>query len=352
MPKQELHPSPKVSVVLPMYNACEHVGQAIGSILNQTWTNLELIIINDASTDGSLQIATKFAEGDSRVKIVDLEQNGGIAQALNTGFSLARGEYVARMDADDISAPERLEKQLKFMDDNPECGVCGSWIKAFNETKKTVSVWETELDHDSIKAHLLFGCALMHPTVVFRKAILTSDSIYESDYIPAEDYRLWSILAFKTKLANVQEVLLDYRIHGDSTSQKESTKQKLQAQRVRANILKELDLVPTVDQMKIHNAISSWDKLTLLEHGDEVNEWLETLINKNISTGYTSVESMQAKVDSIKIQMKNIDNPYVIYMLRTYIPAFRYFDQEKSLVFMQKISMFLPKSFIKRILWR
>lgn len=352
MPKQELNPCPKVSVVLPMYNADAYVGQAIESILNQTLTNLELIIINDASTDDSLQIATKFAEEDARVHVVDLEQNSGIAQALNTGLSLARGEYVARMDADDISAPERLEKQLNFMDNNPECGVCGSWIKAFNETKETVAVCETKLDHDSIKAQLLFSCALMHPTVVFRKTILTDDSIYESDYIPAEDYRLWSVLASKTKLANVQEVLLDYRIHGDSTSQKESTKQKLQAQRVRANILKELDLVPTVAQTKIHNAISSWDKLTLLENEDEVNEWLETLINKNISTEYTSVESMQAKVDSIKNRMKIIDNSYVIYMLRTYIPAFRYFDQEKSLVFMQKTSMFLPKSLIKRILWR
>lgn len=333
-----------------MYNAEKYVGQAIESILNQIWTDFELIIINDASTDGSLTIATKYAEEDKRIKVIDFEQNSGIAKALNTAIGLARGEYVARMDADDISMPERLAKQLEFMDNHPECGVCGSWIRPFNEARKKFEVWETELEHDSIKAELLFGCALMHPTVVFRRTVLINDSTYESDYIPAEDYRLWSRMASETKLANIPEVLLKYRIHEDGISQKENKKQALQAQRVRRNILKELGLLPTVNQTKIHNAISNGDKVDLLENKDEVYEWLETLVDKNKSTGYTSIDSMQTKINSIKKWMENIDNSYVIYFLRTYIPAFRYVDQKKFLAVMQKTSLFLPKKFINKIL--
>lgn len=349
MLEKELNPSPKVSVLLPMYNAEKYVSQAIESILNQTWKNLELIILNDASTDGSLKIATKFAEEDSRVKLVDFKQNSGIAHALNLGLSLALGEYIARMDADDISVPERLEKQLQFMDNNPDCGICGSWIQTFSETREKTLVWETKLDHNSIKAQLIFNCPLAHPTVVFRKTALINDSPYETDYIPSEDYRLWSIVANKTKLSNIQEVLLYYRIHEDSTSQRESENQNLQSQRIRIYMLKKLGLVPTAAQIKIHGAICNWDKLYLLENKDETSKWLEILINNNKITGYTSIDSMQIKINFIKNRLKDVDSPYVIYLLRTYIPVFRYFNREKSLLTMHKISRLLPKKSIRKI---
>ena len=218
---------PKVSVVIPLYNAEKYVRSAVESILNQTFTDFELIIINDAATDSSRKIVGEIK--DSRIKIVDHIKNQGLVQSLNHGFSLTTGQYIARMDHDDISRPDRLEKQVRFLDEHPNISMVGTWFKYIDKD----TVIKSPPSSDEIRYFSLYNSPFGHPTVMIRKSSLPFTSgPYDSDYYMAEDYELWCRLIDSGETANIPEVLLDYRIHPQQLSA-QSTVQKKVADRVR-----------------------------------------------------------------------------------------------------------------------
>ncbi|WP_150464416.1 glycosyltransferase family 2 protein [Francisella sp. XLW-1] len=218
--------APIISVVMPVYNAEKYISDAIESILNQTFIDFEFIIINDGSSDRSLEVIEEYKKIDSRIIVVSRE-NKGIVYSLNEGIALSRGKYIARMDADDISLPDRFINQVEFMDANPQIGVCGSWIKKFGKNIKTY-VWKLEKDDKKLKSLLLFSVPVAHPSVFIRKSILIQNNLrYRENYKDAEDYKLWVDLAEHTKFSNIPKVLLNYRVHRESITQNANTKNNL-----------------------------------------------------------------------------------------------------------------------------
>jgi glycosyltransferase involved in cell wall biosynthesis len=203
---------PRVSVLMPVFNAQLYLSEAVASILAQTFGDFELVIVDDGSADASRRILAEHASRDSRIKLLLNENNVGIADTLNRGLAECRGEYVARMDSDDVSLPQRLAHQVAFMDANPHVGASGTWFDRFGHVS---GVTRTPQDDESIKLHHLFSySAIGHPTAIVRKALLDESGIgYRTEEFPAEDLWFWIRLGFRTKLANLPQPLLRYRVH-------------------------------------------------------------------------------------------------------------------------------------------
>lgn len=203
----------KISVIMPAYNAEKYINEAIDSILNQTYTDFEFIIVNDGSTDKTSDIVKSYS--DKRIVFVENEKNMGIVYSLNKGLKLAKGEYIARMDADDISLKNRLEKQMDFMDNNLDVAVLGTSIQLFNNDNE-LSVMNFSSNSDFIKADMLFNSCVAHPTVMIRKKILENYSLqYDANYHGREDFKLWWEISKNSNIYCLQDVLLKYRLHND-----------------------------------------------------------------------------------------------------------------------------------------
>lgn len=209
----------KISVLMPVYNAELYIEQAIESILSQTFDNFEFIIINDGSTDNSENKINSY--DDKRIVYIKNETNKGLIYSLNLGISLAKGKYIARMDADDISYTNRLFEQFNFMENNPEVSLLGTGFVFMNSE---IEIYHPQLN-DQIKVNLLRDTALAHPTVMFRRKDITKYNLsYKEKYKSAEDYKLWTDFAINNLImANLPIVLLKYRQHSNqiSTSKKE-----------------------------------------------------------------------------------------------------------------------------------
>lgn len=198
-----------VSVVMPVYNGSAFLKEAIASILEQTYTNYEFIIINDGSTDLSENIILSYS--DSRIRYVKHEKNIHLVGTLNEGITLAKGKYIIRMDQDDISLPQRIEKQVLFMEQNSEIGICGSWFKTIGAVEKYI---EYPVEHDEICVSFLFFNPFCHPSTIWRKSFILKNNIkFNSNYNYAEDYKFFWDCSLHMKCANISEVLLFYRIH-------------------------------------------------------------------------------------------------------------------------------------------
>ncbi|MEX5215246.1 MAG: glycosyltransferase [Nitrospiraceae bacterium] len=270
--------NPVITVVMSVYNGERFLGEAIESILGQSYAELEFIILDDGSTDASARISTSF--GDPRIRVVRHNRNLGLAASLNVGFSLAAGRYIARMDADDISLPTRLAHQVAFMDAHPHVGVCGSWIEVRGEGIQ--QVWEYPTDSDSIHARLLFDCALAHPTVMLNRVTMQKARLfYDSSYPCAQDYDLWTRAAPCVPLANIPEVLLIRRLHPAQAGQHRAETQRIWARKIRERQLERLGLSPTVTQGRMHEAISTWSWPPTDSFVMEAELWLQLLCRKN-----------------------------------------------------------------------
>lgn len=239
----------KVSVILPAYNAADTVGEAIESILRQTWTDWELIVINDGSKDKTKEEILGYT--DERIRYIENDGNKGLIYTLNRGLELAKGEYIARMDADDISLPARLEKQVRYLDAHKDVVVLGTGFKTFGEgiTSSVVLLGE---DDKQIKANYLTEFPFAHPTVMMRRV---AGLRYNGDYKNAEDYRLWLDLMSEGRYHNLQEVLLHYRISPSQVTQRASASQQEATLRCRWEFLAlrvGADLAEEMKQRGIH----------------------------------------------------------------------------------------------------
>ena len=210
-----------ISVIMSVYNGEKYLVQAIDSILNQTYQNFEFIIIDDCSTDNSSHILQEYAQKDSRIKIIKKEKNIGIKgfiKNLNLGISLAKGKYIARMDADDISLPERFQKQVDFLENNPEITLVGAQLNLVNEQNKITGEAIAALHHRDIVKRITSQIQLFHPVIMFRK---DQNIQYREKFIYCEDYDLYlNLITQGKKLANINEKLLHYRILESSISRK------------------------------------------------------------------------------------------------------------------------------------
>ena len=202
----------KLSVLMAVYNAEKYLSYAIESILNQSFTNFKFIIIDDCSKDRSPEIIDHYRKADRRILVHRNEENQGLAKSLNTGLGFCDTDYVARMDADDISEPTRLEKQYNFLQKAKNIDVCGTWIKIINEREADIGKWHTPLKHRNIINKNYISPALAHPTVMWKKSNLFTRGLYNEGFNHSEDYELWVRISNDVKFANIGEFLLRYRI--------------------------------------------------------------------------------------------------------------------------------------------
>lgn len=220
----------KVTVLLPVYNGETYLLEAIESILNQTFTDFEFLIIDDGSTDNTWDILNKF--NDSRIRLIKNNQNMGITKTLNKGLQLARGNYVARMDADDICFPERLQRQKAFLDDNLNFAMVGSWIEVIDEVGRKIKRINFPIVSYCLRWRLLYTNTFVHSAVMFRKNAVLDIGGYLDNYRHAEDYDLWSRLSTHWKVANIPAVLVSWRSCRESVSVKNANKQKEKTEQI------------------------------------------------------------------------------------------------------------------------
>jgi GT2 family glycosyltransferase len=204
--------SSRVSVVLPVYNGERFLTDAVDSILAQTFRDFELIGIDDGSLDGSGEILDRFALADSRVRALR-QANAGIIAALNRGLALARGEFIARMDADDVAHPERLARQAAFLDAHPDIAVVGCAVTLIDERGKRIRDVEYPRTPEAVAEFLEIGAPLAHPAVMMRRDAVLAVGGYREAYRHAEDYDLWLRMAERYRMANLPDRLLLYRQH-------------------------------------------------------------------------------------------------------------------------------------------
>jgi glycosyltransferase involved in cell wall biosynthesis len=219
-------PHPSVTVLMPVYNAERYVTDALESILNQTFGDFEFIVINDGSTDKSLEILKRYAAQDDRIRLISRE-NRGLVATLNEGLALARTPLIARMDADDISLPERLQLQAAFMDAHREVVCVGSYCDIIDATGRVIGIYSSmPTGHKEILDSLLNGvCVITHPTAMFRRERVLHAGGYDAAWMLVEDHELWLRLCASGELAGIPIPLLRYREHDVSVSSMHHHKQ-------------------------------------------------------------------------------------------------------------------------------
>jgi glycosyltransferase involved in cell wall biosynthesis len=279
-----------VSVLLPCFNSELYIGEAIRSILDQTYTNFELLLLDDGSTDKTKSVIQGFK--DSRIKLFCEAQNKGIVFQLNKGLELAQGEYIARMDADDIAFPERFQKQVDFLEDPKNCkiDVLGTDAVSIGLTKKPI-IHQNYLPKQ-ISFMLNFKCPILHPTVMMRKRIFNKGYKYEEEYLYAEDFALWRKLDNGKNIAILDQVLLKYRIHQSQTN---ADKKRL-----------EIQYLSALKTLRFRNNNSMFTLLNyffLIKHQDcekYLDLWLEKNKNYHFSNGIFIYIKLLKKLLNIK----------------------------------------------------
>ncbi|MEI8033173.1 MAG: glycosyltransferase [Chlorobiaceae bacterium] len=276
---------PLVTVLMPVFNGKKYLNTAIESILNQTYGHFELLILDDGSTDGSMNIVSSYK--DSRIRLISSPENVGIEKTLNRGIELAQGKYIARMDCDDISLPHRLECQVSYMEQNPEIGVLGAAMQLLDNRRKTeVRRWPST--NDEIKIHLLFHNPLSHPVVMMRKESMAGLR-YPEDCKYAEDYRFWTILADHTKFANLPLTLLQYRVHEGQITEKQASLSSAAARAARAHYVKARIADTSDDELLVHHQLSERDRYIDLE---SAKRWVEKIAESNREKGFFPQEQL------------------------------------------------------------
>lgn len=223
----------KISVVMSVYNARKYLSEAMDSILGQTYTDFELIVIDDRSTDGSGALLWEYAQKDSRVTVLENQENMGLTKSLNRGLAVAQGEYIARMDADDISVPDRFEKQVAFLDSHPDYSFVSCIGRYIDEDGKEEQLRLFPETNEEIYAMMHKVDAVMHPGVMFRRADIAKIGNYCEDFRVVQDYDLWFRgMAAGYKFYNIQEPLVLFR-RNDSYNTRKSKEYRLVDYRVR-----------------------------------------------------------------------------------------------------------------------
>ncbi len=223
----------KVSVIMPAYNAEEYIAEAIKSILDQTFENFEFIIIEDGSKDNTWRIIQEYAEQDMRIVALRNNQNLKLSKTLNRGIKIACGQYIARMDADDISLKDRLAKQISYMEQNPQIGISGGAMQIIDKGGKVIGQRRYHLTDSEIRKYIFRYSPFSHPLVIMKRSVLEKAGYYDNEYNPAEDYDLHFRLGQHSKFGNLSDILLKYRVISQSMTTGSTRKMELKTLDIR-----------------------------------------------------------------------------------------------------------------------
>lgn len=232
----EIQANPKVSVIMSVYNEpIEWIDQSIDSILNQTFVDFEFIIVNDnPRRDDNRIYLNQKSKKDSRIKIIENEENLGLAASLNIGIAHAKGNYIARMDADDLSLPSRFAKQVKLLDKNINIGVCGTFARFIYANNKKGRKLNLNVSDRDLKNAIWFLCPFVHPSVMMRRDVL-KNNLYDEQCRIGQDWELWLRLQYVSGFANIPEILLLYRLHDNQSTEKAGARKTYESRRYSAS---------------------------------------------------------------------------------------------------------------------
>ncbi len=279
-----------VAVLLPAYNCEKYLREAIDSILSQSFKDFHFYILNDGSTDTTEEIILSYS--DKRINYIKNESNKGLIYTLNKGLELIQADYLLRMDADDIAMPERITKQVAFMEQYKDIIVCGTQTRCFGDVNAETSL---PLCHDEIKTGLLFTNCIAHPTVILRLNRIKQYQLkYDSDFIHIEDYELWVRVAKLGKLANMNEQLLNYRMEGQNITINNWSTRELGWKKVYQKLFTELAISVNEENLKLHIQLSgnsqSISKVAVLK------SYSKMLIDKNRITNIYKTEQLNKTI--------------------------------------------------------
>jgi glycosyltransferase involved in cell wall biosynthesis len=228
----------KISVVMAVYNGEPHMREAIESIVSQTFSDFEYILLDDGSSDGTLEILQEYEKRDKRIRVLQNQGNIGLTKSLNKGILASRGEYVARMDADDISHPKRFELQTAFLDSNQNCGVVGSWYVKIDEQGKELWRKKLPLKDEEIKNLLIKSNVFPHASAMVRRAALDKVGLYNESWKLSQDYELWFRIGSQYEIGVIPEFLIYSRISGSSLTNARNREQILYGLRAQRSAIR------------------------------------------------------------------------------------------------------------------
>lgn len=256
---------PTVSVIIPVHNAGEFLLQAIDSILRQTFSDFELITVNDGSTDNSLEILQKLAKHDKRIKIISYEKNKGESAAGNLGYRISLGKYIARMDADDIAHPRRLQKQVDFLEQHSDYIVVGTQAEIIDEHDNSIGQKLFPTSHEEIYQEYGIMHPMLHPSLMFRRSLVPwKYKLWANKAEPNDDYFTLFTFLSMGKFANLPDKLMSYRMHSNNKSMQNIKRKFVNSLRIRFYAVRHLDYKIT-SKMLLSTAAQSIIVLSLPE---------------------------------------------------------------------------------------
>jgi glycosyltransferase involved in cell wall biosynthesis len=303
--------SPLVSVLMPVYNGEKFLNEAIDSILNQTYADFEFLIINDGSTDNSETIILSY--DDSRIRYEKNNSNLKLIATLNKGIELANGKYIVRMDADDISTSDRIEKQVAFMEKNSDIGLCGTWFESFDE-KETKGECKYASKHDIICFKHLYQIHLSHGTAIFRASLLDKFNFrFDKDFSHAEDYDLFSRMSQCTKLANLPFVGYYVRHHVNEVSVKYNNIQRHNSLKVRKRLFELLETKVDESELIAFEELNHQNYKGISLTNKEIKIMLESLILGNKKSNFIDLQYFEKEIKKLWLNYCYHKESYKIY---------------------------------------
>lgn len=314
-------PSPIISVILPVYNCEKFVSEAVQSVLNQTFSDFELLIIDDCSTDATVSLIQSFS--DDRINLILKEKNSGYTDSLNYAISIAKGKYIARMDGDDVCLPTRFQKQIEAMESDKEVILCGTAIQIIDSDK----ILKHPVNHEDIKVKLCFSNAFFHPTVLFRKDVFTNLR-YNKEFEPAEDYDLWTQLVFKGKVMNIDEVLLNYRVHQNQIS---NYKNEIQINAMTIAQLRMFQMLfeNEILEMQLYKQAFKYNAVSSISEFKAVMNLFKKIQINNNKIGIYKKDNFNAQLQKSRINfLKNyyVQNGFSFKYILTFLTTISLFD--------------------------
>lgn len=271
---------PLVTIIMPVYNGEAFLREAIDSILAQTYTNWELLVMNDGSTDSSRDIAISYTS-DPRIRVIDNEKNMGIIATKNRAIDIARGKYIATLDADDIALPTRIGKQVAFMEKHKDCGLCGTLHQEIDAKGElgTRSYFPTSAR--DVKTYLLVANCICHSATMLRADLMKATQ-YDPEYYVAEDFELWDRVGRTHFIANLTEILTYYRVHGNNISITKKEKMFETVKKLTRRIFSDASIRFTERELEIHSDLVSYTNQlnTTPDAFKEMEKWVISITSQ------------------------------------------------------------------------
>ncbi|WP_182920653.1 glycosyltransferase family 2 protein [Pedobacter planticolens] len=291
-----------ITILLPTYNYANYIEKCIQSILEQTYKDYELLVLDDGSIDNTTEIVERIK--DKRIHYLKNPANLGIVETLNLGIKLAKGKYIARMDADDIMVGNRLQMQVDFLDQNPQFGIVGSWYKIMDSNGRIISEMKNYTDPDYLRLGLMFTNHFAHPTVMMRTK-LVKKLLYDKNFLHCEDHELWTRFSEISKVTNLPFFFLNVRSHSQSTCNLNQKELKTSVIKLLSKELNKKGICHTPKELMLHASICFGSSKKLVgqkEVENDLRQWFE----KIFSSSYLKKNFSQYMLDTFKVNiMKN-----------------------------------------------